>query len=268
MDFYTCRNCNRRVNIQEREIHEMSCNNAFTEDEFKDMIPCEICGELINYQNYSEHIERCFSFTSIEPNNLNIVGRLDSVINNLQNIVNLNLPENSDNMEIDVVNNENTSDNEEDDIPPLEDVNGNIVNENNLINFIPLELNQNQNNGENNEVSDEIDNFMNSILNILNTGLNENINSNFFSGTPINDDYTELTNLSREIGNVEIGIENPDEYFKKTVNIGFKCPICYNVCENTMITSCNHEICVDCTKEWYSKNKKCVICMNELNKIK
>ena len=55
---------------------------------------------------------------------------------------------------------------------------------------------------------DEIDNFMNSILNILNTGLNENINSNFFSGTPVNDDYTELTNLSREIGNVEIGIEN------------------------------------------------------------
>ena len=26
---------------------------------------------------------------------------------------------------------------------------------------------------------------------------------------------------------------------------------------------CNHEICVDCT-EWYSKNKKCVICMNEI----
>ena len=41
---------------------------------------------------------------------------MDSVINNLQN-KSTSYPENSDNMEIDVVNHENTSDNEEDDIP-------------------------------------------------------------------------------------------------------------------------------------------------------
>ena len=102
-------------------------------------------------------------------------------------------------------------------------------------------------------------------MNILNTGLPGNIS--FTVNNQEVDDYTQLTNLSETIGNVEIGIDNPQEYFKKSVNIGFKCPICYNECENTMITSCNHEICEECTKEWYSKNKKCVICMNEIKKL-
>ena len=65
MDFYTCRICNSRINNNQRELHEMACNNAFRPDEFLDMIPCEICGRLVNYENYSEHINRCYSFTNI-----------------------------------------------------------------------------------------------------------------------------------------------------------------------------------------------------------
>lgn len=228
MDFYTCPVCNTRVNNSEREQHEMICNNAFREEEFMDMIPCEVCGRLVNYDNYSEHINRCYSFTEISDN-VNFTEQLDSAIDNLQNIIN-----NTNNIN-------NINDNDDDNMDVGSD------NDNNL------GFNVN-------------DNVMNIFMNILNSGIPGVTGSNIIIN-PEMDDYTELTNLSETIGNVEIGIDNPDEYFKKTVNIGFKCPICYNICENTMITSCNHEICVDCTKEWYSKNKKCVICMNEIKKL-
>ena len=54
MDFYTCPACNCQINNSDREQHELICNNAFREEEFMDMIPCEICGRLVNYENYSE----------------------------------------------------------------------------------------------------------------------------------------------------------------------------------------------------------------------
>ena len=249
MDFYTCHICNTRVNNSDRESHEMSCNNAFREDEFQDMIPCEICGRLVNYNNYSDHINRCYSFTSNSEND-NIQERIDSAISNLQNLINENI-----NVDVNVNANINENnmdvDNSDDEIPELIDNNINI-NINNLEEVIP-------------DIPD-VNNFFNSFLtNLINTGIPLNSENIFNNET---DTYTELTNLSEQIGNVEVGIEEPDKYFKKSVNIGFKCPICYNECENTMITSCNHEICVDCTKEWYSKNKKCVICMNEIKSLK
>ena len=244
MDFYTCPVCNTQVNNSEREQHEMICNNAFREEEFMDMIPCEVCGRLVNYENYSEHLNRCYSFTGISDN-VNFTEQLDSAINNLQNIINNNqLNINNTNSNLNENENENMDvDSESDnDIPPLVSDN---LNEHGL--------------------NVDADNVMNIFMNILNSGISGSANNIIIN--PEIDDYTELTNLSETIGNVEIGIENPDAYFKKTVNIGFKCPICYNICENTMITSCNHEICADCTKEWYSKNKKCVICMNEIKKL-
>ena len=57
MDFYTCPICNTQVAEDQREYHEMICNNAFREEEFMDMIPCEVCGQLVNYENYSEHFD-------------------------------------------------------------------------------------------------------------------------------------------------------------------------------------------------------------------
>ena len=198
------------------------------------MIPCEICGRLVNYENYSDHLNRCYSFTSISDN-VNFTEELDSAINNLQNIIN----------------NNNQPQNE------FENIDMDIASDNDLPNLV----------GDNEEQPEiNTDNVMNMFMNIINSSLQE-LNVENIIINPGIDDYTELTNLSETIGNVEIGIDNPDEYFKKTVNIGFKCPICYNTCENTMITSCNHEICADCTKEWYSKNKKCVICMNEIKKL-
>ena len=236
MDFYTCPICNTQVAENQRDYHEMICNNAFREDEFADMIPCEICGRLVNYENYSDHINRCYSFTNINVNNVNNVNNEQETVNN-QNIA--NQVDSAINNLLQIVNNNNIEDSD-DDLPDLID-----NNDNNILN--------------NNE------DLVNIFMNILNTGLPGNINLTVNNQEV--DDYTQLTNLSETIGNVEIGIDNPQEYFKKSVNIGFKCPICYNECENTMITSCNHEICEECTKEWYSKNKKCVICMNEIKKL-
>ena len=239
MDFYTCPVCNNQVSNNDRERHEMMCNNAFREDEFIDMIPCEICGRLVNYENYSEHINSCYSFTGISDN-INFSEQLDSAINNLQNMVN-----NTDNVNLIDDNDDNDGNDGNDDNDDNENMD--IGNDNDLP---PL-------------INNDATNVMNMFMNIINSGITPN---NIVINPEI-DDYTQLTNLSETIGNVEIGIEDPDMYFKKTINIGFKCPICYNICENTMITSCNHEICADCTKEWYSKNKKCVICMNEIKKL-
>ena len=268
MDFYTCRNCNKQVRISDREYHEMSCNNAFRADEMEDMIPCEICGNLINYNDYSRHLERCYSFT-MTNNELN--SNLNGAITNLQNILENFNPLNA---EINVNDNEpgeeanaesnNMEVNSDDEIPPL--ISDNENNENNDNNELGPYI-------FNNVEEPEIGNILNAfITNLANSGIPLNIDIQGVGG-PVElgeegDTYTELTNLSRNIGNVEIGIDEPEDYFKKTVNIGFKCPICYNNCDETMITECGHEICVNCTKEWYSRNKKCVVCMNELKKIK
>ena len=274
MDFYTCRNCNQQVRVSDREYHEMSCNNAFRADELIDMIPCEICGNLINYNDYSRHIERCYSFTTTN-NELN--SNLNSAIINLQNIMENFNPVIAENNGVEAENNGVEAENNgveaensdmdvdsDDELPPL--ISDNENNENNENNVLGPYI-------FNNVEEPEIGNILNAfITNLANSGIPINIDiqgagEQLGLGEGV-DSYTELTNLSRNIGNVEIGIDEPEDYFKKTVNIGFKCPICYNKCDETMITECGHEICVNCTKEWYSTNKKCVVCMNELKKIK
>jgi hypothetical protein len=271
MDFYTCRNCNQQVSLRDREYHEMSCNNSFRAEELEDMIPCEICGNLINYNDYSRHLERCYSFTMTNNElNTDLNTDINSAITNLQNIMdnfNPNVDNNSTNNNNEENENENMEVDSDDEMPPL-------ISDN--------ELNDNNDNNENNENNNlfgpyifnnveapEVGNILNAfITNLANSGIPINIDIHGSNGIgEEGDTYTELTNLSRNIGNVEIGIDEPEDYFKKTVNIGFKCPICYSTCDETMITECGHEICVNCTKEWYTRNKKCVVCMNELKKI-
>ena len=159
--------CNRQINNIDREQHELICNNAFRQEEFMDMIPCEICGRLVNYDNYIEHLNRCYSFTGA-PDIVNFTEQLDSAISNLQNIINNNnLNDNdSENMEVD---NENESDN---DLP-------------NLI--------------SDNEDQPEIDtnNVMSMFMDIINSSIQE-LNADNIIINPT-DDYTELTNLSETV---------------------------------------------------------------------
>jgi len=101
---------------------------------------------------------------------------------------------------------------------------------------------------------------LNSLIEMLNRG-------EFPLPFNINSSYSELTNIGNEIGNVEIGIDNIYNYLTPKTNIGYKCPVCYEKINETFIAKCQHEFCMACTNEWFKSNKKCPMCMKELEKL-
>tara|TARA_Y100000590_G_scaffold470766_1_gene669734 strand:+ start:16441 stop:17019 length:579 start_codon:yes stop_codon:yes gene_type:complete len=189
---FLCQNCKQKVKEEDRENHLMSCVNAIRPEEYANLIPCEICSNLVEADNYIEHVNNCYR--PQVPN---------SFFDFLRNT-------------------------------PLLNINGNVNGNDNII-----------------EITDD---SINDILNIL-----SNINP-----LPAEDSYSDLTNLSEEIGNVEIGLKDfKNTLIRKEID-NFKCPICYidnNIC---METSCKHQLCEECCKSWFVSNKKCPICNEEL----
>ena len=52
-----CKYCNNEFN--EIEKHELECSHTFGTLNFENMIPCEICDDLIHIDNYTSHINNC-----------------------------------------------------------------------------------------------------------------------------------------------------------------------------------------------------------------
>ena len=46
MENYTCQKCGKEIPQCNRVLHDLSCNNTISNDEFKDLIPCEYCNHL------------------------------------------------------------------------------------------------------------------------------------------------------------------------------------------------------------------------------
>ena len=59
MENYTCRNCGNEVPKCNRNIHSLTCRNTISNDDFKDLIPCEYCNHLVEFSEYSNHIQNC-----------------------------------------------------------------------------------------------------------------------------------------------------------------------------------------------------------------
>lgn len=59
MENYTCNNCGNEVPECNRNIHSLTCRNTISNDDFKDLIPCEYCSNLIEFRDYSNHIQNC-----------------------------------------------------------------------------------------------------------------------------------------------------------------------------------------------------------------
>ena len=57
---FLCYKCQRNIPIKEKTYHELSClyEDSYNID-FTNLIPCEICDELINVEEYNDHINRC-----------------------------------------------------------------------------------------------------------------------------------------------------------------------------------------------------------------
>ena len=56
-----CSYCDKEIPEDELQAHELKCACSYGDNnvDFSNMIPCEICNELINFSEYEEHIKTC-----------------------------------------------------------------------------------------------------------------------------------------------------------------------------------------------------------------
>ena len=66
-----CDNCGKEFPKEEIENHKLYCIFSLQHSEMENLIPCEICNQLINFDTYSEHIAFCNLGNNL-PNILNI----------------------------------------------------------------------------------------------------------------------------------------------------------------------------------------------------
>ena len=66
-----CEKCGEEFSISEIDNHNLTCAYAFSNKDYEDLIPCEICNELISFDDYSSHISIC-SRPRMRPLNLPI----------------------------------------------------------------------------------------------------------------------------------------------------------------------------------------------------
>ena len=269
-------------------------SNEINDDETLDLIPCEICNELIPFNEYQNHIEECdipnllplpifpinnnTSNTNIGINPLNILypfnylhrlnqsnlnveqnnGNVSLIPNNNENNGNNNIENNNQLLDNDIDSDSDSDSDSDDDSGDNNDIDDfNNLDHNNILNI----LNTNNSNILNFGGSSEINN----LINLLRVNVNNNRriiqNINLFN----NDEYESLNNLSERIGDVKIGVKNIDDIIiKKSSNNNSECLICRE--ENNEIyklNKCNHEYCIKCINKWFSENKKCPICQFE-----
>ena len=66
-----CEKCGEEFSSSEIDNHNLTCSYAFSNKDYEDLIPCEICNELISFDDYSRHISIC-SRPRLQPLNLPI----------------------------------------------------------------------------------------------------------------------------------------------------------------------------------------------------
>jgi hypothetical protein len=283
-----CYICDEEVyNLQE---HILICENKYISKEFEDLIPCEICNNLINFDDYHEHINTCgnpLQGLNFNDNNENLVNFLMNITNQLNQQynteVNINQADNevvqADNEVVQVDNEVVQADNEvvQADNEVVQ-VDNEVVQADNEVVQADNEMVQADN--EVVQADNEVDiyNYLNNYLNneLLFT-FTPNANSENNLNNPINilnnfqninldnqeNNYEDLTNLSETIGNVNIGIKNKELFIEKKNDKIINCPICVTEHNNYILTKCNHEFCEECINEWLNSNNTCPLCNYE-----
>ena len=282
-----CKYCGISFDKDSIREHEDSCAYIPTFKDYQNLIPCEICNEFISFDDYSNHISTC----SLTPRNINFNANLNTnldMINNLINVMypNINhIPANVNNDEL--VNedysesntydneeeneeNEDNEENEENDYLGNTSENYESDNEQNnpLVNSSAHAetLNQNAEDDEmsQTEINSQLSNINYSIdyLTDINNILTDLINTYNLPLPANNDEYDELINLQETIGTIEVGIDVEEVSVVKDGEI--KCPICFEETTKFRETTCKHQFCAECLKNWLKSSKKCPICMTFL----
>ena len=213
---YKCNKCG--LEYDDIDKHNIDCESGFIAEEYENLIPCEICNTLVNFEDYNEHITNCNNPFNSLFQNIQLTPENNSFINTLINTNNPNVIFVPFNNQIPNPNNEqhledDTEDEHEDeDVDESEQIEININNlqeneENNLQENEENNLQENEEIIENNQgnphifspFNDEFNINMNNILSNLvqNILTNQDLNINI---PPNENSYEELTNLSETIG--------------------------------------------------------------------
>jgi hypothetical protein len=275
-----CSKCGLELSSEELNDHNLVCSYALNDSDYKDLIPCEICNELISFEDYERHVSIC-SHTSVNapifqpppnfsefpilqftlPNNSRNSNNIEEMPENIQNSINQinndpiarslfsvfvgNINNFSAETPEDLGENQAEEDLNEEDLNE-EDLNEENANGNENFNFIPNQLN-NMNINENLQIS------QNTLLNMFESILNNQLGDNE------EDNYDELINLEDH----SVGISDIDGVSQFLFE-EIECPICSETKLVSRKTKCNHHFCDECLQEWLKESKKCPTCMVDL----
>lgn len=248
MDYYECPQCKNKVKNIHRESHELYCTNSIRQSEFENLIPCEICNNLIEFDDFMNHMENCRMPTNISAppvEFLNFLNNFPPLGGNLQPMENENEEEPEEPDQEDVEN------------QPLNNIGPQNINP--AVFALPLPPNF-----DNENLRNQINELFTNIVNIETTlGTNNIINQiNNENG----DDYQNLTNLINQVGNVNVGIDDINKVTTIEVNT-IDCPICGDNFDIVRRTACKHDFCFNCLNEWIRENNTCPICSMELKEL-
>lgn len=271
---YKCDQCNNEIEIDKKDIHDMYCLYTPQMKEYQDLIPCEICQDLISFDVYQEHIDNCRPRTSFVNRAINIGNLVTNIISTSGNLNIPILPLS----QTSIINESHTPTPNETEVE-LQDEIDNELEEQPISeaeteeDSLPIETEDTINTPESNlnlDHSLSITNVLDRISNLYdvlgvepNIGFSDNVGDMYNILNNNTDNYENLMNLSSQIGVVSNGIE-PD-LVSKIINKVTVCPICKEEVEEIRNTKCNHDFCVECLSEWLRNNKTCPICMKMLD---
>lgn len=263
-----CSKCGIELSGEEMNEHNLVCSYAFNDKDYEDLIPCEICNELISFDDYQRHLEICSKppplFLPLPPNfNLQNFPNMrfgaasvgqdeEEPPENLEQSVNLinrdPIARSLFSMFVGDLNNLNATQNPPPPPPPDDESND------------EMSVDEDEEQMEDNEQtnlnppniplpSQQLLNMFESILGPL----------DHIPPPPPAENYEDLLNLEDHVVGVS-DIDSVSQFLFEEVD----CPICSQTKMVCRKTNCNHKFCDECLQEWLKESKKCPICMIDL----
>ena len=247
-----CKYCKKEFKKEDIDRHEFNCVSSYGNDNIlENMIPCEICRELVEFDKYNDHISICSITTPPRFFTQQYSFNTESIENFLNNISEtLNLQQN----------NNETSNNEASNNEASNNDTSNNDTSNNEAETLP-----NNNQEQISEVNININSNIEQIRNNISL-INNILNSRNYSGINLEqNNYESFSELDNN--NVKIGIDINKISTDVIISEEQTCSICFDNFKKyskMKKLNCNHILCNECSIEWFSENVKCPICMEEL----
>ena len=95
MTHIKCENCGEEFPEDEIENHRLRCIYTIKDKEMENLIPCEICNQLISFESYHQHLLTCYepspplnltNFPTLRRETINTLGTQTNNTNLLSNI--------------------------------------------------------------------------------------------------------------------------------------------------------------------------------------